>query len=46
MLDFTNMVAEFAREFLVGYVFGVLTFFTVYGCLAMFKAFKLPADVS
>jgi hypothetical protein len=40
-----TMVEAFSIDFLAGVVFGMTAYFAALGCWAMFKAFKLPADV-
>jgi hypothetical protein len=40
------MVEAFTIDFLTGIVFGIVTFFAAFSCVAMFRAFKLPGDAS
>jgi hypothetical protein len=39
------MGEEFLTDYMTGAGFAITAFFVAYGCTAMFKAFKLAADV-
>jgi hypothetical protein len=38
------MIEDFTTDFMSGMGFAITAFFVAYGCAAMFKAFRLPAD--